>query len=333
MKVSLLVPVYGVERYIARCAESLFGQTYRDIEFIFVDDCTPDASITVLEKVLERFPERRSQVHIIRHEHNRGLGAARATAFEASTGDAVMHVDSDDYMALNAVEILCDRMEDTGAEVVDGGYARTMDGNVVDTHMPFHGRDEYYMCMLLIQNVYSNRIWGRLYRRTLYSKPYVEHKEGIDYGEDYAIVPKLLFKSRRRCVNEVVYYYNMDNGASYTHGISEKNSMSYIKAVAQIYSYIYDVAIYGEYSILAVQFGALTGLRHARKNNISMKVFYKTTRYYPTAILPRLSAFLFRVGCPYKIADAFFRMSRSLFIRFMKIVYRRTSDIRRAYWS
>ena len=54
MKISVLVPVYGVEKYIARCAESLFGQTYADLEFVFVDDCTPDHSIDVLRSVMAR---------------------------------------------------------------------------------------------------------------------------------------------------------------------------------------------------------------------------------------------------------------------------------------
>ena len=58
MKISVLVPVYGVEKYIGRCAESLFGQTYDDLEYVFVDDCTPDSSIGVLRSVMERWPRR-----------------------------------------------------------------------------------------------------------------------------------------------------------------------------------------------------------------------------------------------------------------------------------
>ena len=59
MKVSLLIPVYGVEKYIEKCAVSLFEQTYEDIEYIFVDDCTPDNSMNVLSGVIERYPKRK----------------------------------------------------------------------------------------------------------------------------------------------------------------------------------------------------------------------------------------------------------------------------------
>ncbi|MBP5277253.1 MAG: glycosyltransferase family 2 protein, partial [Prevotella sp.] len=93
MKVSILVPVYGVEQAIETCTESLFAQTYEQLEYIFVDDCSPDRSIEVLQQVLSRYPHRSKQVNILRHDVNRGLGAARLTALMAATGDFVMHVD------------------------------------------------------------------------------------------------------------------------------------------------------------------------------------------------------------------------------------------------
>ena len=126
MKVSILVPVYGVEKYIGQCAETLFGQTYDDIEYVFVDDCTPDNSIQVLRQVLSAYPQRTKQVSIIRHDHNRGLGAARKTAFEASSGEFVMNVDSDDYLAPDAVEKLVARQQQTGADLVEGGGYRQL---------------------------------------------------------------------------------------------------------------------------------------------------------------------------------------------------------------
>ena len=67
-KVSILVPVYGVEKYIGKCAESLFSQTFQDIEYIFVNDCTPDHSIDLLQEILMRYPERKEQVKIIHHK-------------------------------------------------------------------------------------------------------------------------------------------------------------------------------------------------------------------------------------------------------------------------
>lgn len=67
MTVTILVPVYGVEKYIAECAESLFSQTYQDIEYVFCDDCTLDKSIEILKSVLDKFPQRKSKVLSLIH--------------------------------------------------------------------------------------------------------------------------------------------------------------------------------------------------------------------------------------------------------------------------
>ena len=100
--VSILVPVYGVEKYIERCARSIFEQTYHNLDIVFVDDCTPDKSIEILKRVLEEYPGRKAQTRIIRHAYNRGLSAARNTAVAAATGTFLTHVDSDDWIELNA---------------------------------------------------------------------------------------------------------------------------------------------------------------------------------------------------------------------------------------
>ena len=103
-KVSICVPIYGVEQYIERCVRSLFEQTYENIQYIFVNDCTKDKSIEILQQLLVQYPHRESQVHIITHDRNRGLGAARNTAVDAATGEFLFHVDSDDYIDVTTID-------------------------------------------------------------------------------------------------------------------------------------------------------------------------------------------------------------------------------------
>lgn len=98
-KISVIVPIWGVEKYIAKCARSLFESSFDDIEYIFVDDCTPDKSIDVLMAVMEEYPHRKSKSMIIRHENNKGLPQARKTGFEASHGQWITYCDSDDWVA------------------------------------------------------------------------------------------------------------------------------------------------------------------------------------------------------------------------------------------
>ena len=104
IKVSILVPIYNVETYIHQCAVSLFEQTYNNIEYIFVDDASPDNSITILKDLIKRYPKREKDVRIITHEKNRGLAVARNTAISNATGDYIFIVDSDDYMEKQTIE-------------------------------------------------------------------------------------------------------------------------------------------------------------------------------------------------------------------------------------
>ena len=87
--ISIITPVYKAEDFIERCAVSLFEQTYADIEYIFVDDCTPDASIERLQRVIERYPSRQPQVKIVRHSVNRGVAAARNSGLDVATGEYI----------------------------------------------------------------------------------------------------------------------------------------------------------------------------------------------------------------------------------------------------
>ena len=97
-KVSVLVPYFNARVFIARCARAIFEQTYQNIECVFVDDCSPDNSIEVLENVLKDYPQRKEQVKIIKHEFNKGVSAARNTALRNSTGEFTIFVDSDDII-------------------------------------------------------------------------------------------------------------------------------------------------------------------------------------------------------------------------------------------
>ena len=110
--VSVLVPVYNVEPYIERCARSLFEQTYDNLEYIFCDDCSTDASIHILESVMKDYPQRLEQIRIIHHERNRGSAAARNTLIDNSNGVFLFWVDSDDWVETNAVDLLVSKQQE-----------------------------------------------------------------------------------------------------------------------------------------------------------------------------------------------------------------------------
>lgn len=97
-KVSVIIPVYKVEKFVERCVRSLMEQTMDGIEYIFVDDASPDDSILILHKVLVDYPERSERVKILVHSENKGLPAARNTGLAVAKGEYVFHCDSDDFV-------------------------------------------------------------------------------------------------------------------------------------------------------------------------------------------------------------------------------------------
>ena len=103
MKVSVLIPIYNVESVFARCLDAVFSQTYGDIDYVFVNDCTPDNSMAVLARKCEQYPHRAASVRIITNSTNQGIAQVRNTLLDNAQGDYVLFVDSDDWIEKNMV--------------------------------------------------------------------------------------------------------------------------------------------------------------------------------------------------------------------------------------
>ena len=236
MTVSVLVPVYGVEKYIGECAESLFGQTCDDLEYIFVDDCTPDGSIAILEEMLSRHPRRKDQVRILRHDHNRGLGAARKTAFDAATGDFVLHVDSDDYLPLDAVQRLVEAQQRTDADIVSGAFQYHYPDGSLEKASFAELDKSLTLRLFLTQNTIPYNIWARLIRKSLFTDHAISPIEGINYAEDYALTSRLLMAAERTVnIDDVVYVYRVDSVTGTFHQEKRHHIESMLKANEVVY--------------------------------------------------------------------------------------------------
>lgn len=217
--VSVIVLVYKVERYIEQCARTLFGQTLRDVEFIFVDDCSPDRSMDILEQVLEDYPERRSQVRILRNEKNNGQAYSRRRGIEVSTGRYTIHCDSDDWLELNMLERMYLEAESYDADAVVCAWYR--DDNPEPTKYNRAGvnlRDYILDDMIIVGEMQS--LWRYLVKREVYSR-------GVEFplhnqGEDHTLLVQLAYHSNSiYCVNTPLYHWRY-NENSITHSPSVK---------------------------------------------------------------------------------------------------------------
>lgn len=241
-KVSILVPIFGVEKYIEKCAVSLFQQTYSNLEYIFVDDCTPDKSLDVLYTVMQKYPERRNQVRIIKHEHNRGLAAARNTAVAAASGIFVIHVDSDDYIEKNTVEKCVKKQQDNDADIVSFGCFREYKNKTV-IQLPPSFSDSKDMCLSLIKkrkndDIVNVGIWGRIIRRSLYTENQIMAEEGVNMAEDYQVITKLSYFAKNiGMIMEPLAHYNLQNVGSYVNNITLKNARQSERSFQIVYDF------------------------------------------------------------------------------------------------
>lgn len=119
-KISIIIPIYNVEEYITECLQSVMRQTYKgEIECILVDDCGKDNSIAIAEQLIADY-KGSIVFHILHHEHNRGLSAARNTGTDAATGDYIYYLDSDDYISDDCIETLVVPLQKKWFDVVIG---------------------------------------------------------------------------------------------------------------------------------------------------------------------------------------------------------------------
>ena len=204
--ISVIVLVHKVEGYIDRCARSLFGQTLEDVEFIIVDDCSPDSSMDILERVLDEFPRRRNEV-------NRGQAFSRRRGVEAASGDYIIHCDSDDWMELDMLERLYAEARAYDADVVVCGMMK--DDTPAWSKYTMEGRnckDLILNDMIAVNEVQS--LCRYLVRKELYSMEIVFPTS--NQGEDQAIMVQLVYNSRSvYCIKDALYHWRT-NMASIT---------------------------------------------------------------------------------------------------------------------
>lgn len=227
--VSVLVPIYGVEAYIERCARSLFEQSYQNIEFVFVNDCTKDNSITILLKTIEDYPGRQIRCKIVEHAANRGIAATRNTALAECSGDFFMFVDSDDWIDANMVEKMVKCQLEHNCDIVTCNYTIFES----DYTRPYREKLLPSTKEMLKQILYghgSGRLWGRLFNTSLIKSNNIHFIDGANFAEDIMVMCFLWFYAKRHAgIDEYLYNYERRNISSYTNTFSIKNSMESLR--------------------------------------------------------------------------------------------------------
>ncbi|MFR9579483.1 MAG: glycosyltransferase family 2 protein [Rikenellaceae bacterium] len=222
MDISVIIPIWNVENYIERCLRSIFEQTKTEgVEFILVNDCTPDGSMEVARRVIAEYPN--LTVRIIEHPENRNNGAARQTGLEAAIGDYTMQVDSDDWCEPRMLEELYAKAIETDADIVYCNYYF----NEILEELPVH-QTGFDMCKFYLEGsrLPGSALWNKLIKRNLFT----QYNVAINHGgmrrsiDKYTTIRLFYFADKVVHLPSAYYhyYYNVNpNSVTNTHYFRE----------------------------------------------------------------------------------------------------------------
>lgn len=246
-KVSVIIPVYKVEKYIEKCARSLFEQTLKEIEYIFVNDCSPDESINVLNEIIKQYPERQSWIKIIHHDSNKGLTSTRNSGISIAQGEYIAHCDSDDWVEPTMYDEMYMCAKETSAEAV-----------YCDINMVYGNFNEIYKAAQNATNKndflrnYIVSVWtslcNTLIRSEIYKKYNLYSPEHLCYCEDFWLSVRLFhYANKVLYINKPFYNYNRNNGGSIMHSLNRKTEQEERKAYLETIAFFNKEGVGDEY--------------------------------------------------------------------------------------
>jgi len=291
--VSVLVPVYNVSSYIERCAHSLFSQTFKNVEFIFVDDCTPDDSIEKLLKVIEEYPERKNQIRIIHHDINRGLAAARNTAIDASNGEYISVVDSDDFVEHTMIDTLYNKAKSEDADIVVSDlFIEQINESVLKIDALSKNSEDYFPDM--IRNITCHSyLWNKLIKKSLYVREDCRVPNGLNYYEDRHVMTRLFFYAKKIVkVNEAFYHYVQYNTNSITKRIIRMNFQNMIDFWELLGEFLIEKNMYNIYAPI-MEYPKAQSKVHIMSNCGSYKLLKEYAEIFSKEELKYISNFKF----------------------------------------
>lgn len=218
IKVSILVPFYMVENYVGRCVESLFTQTYSNIEYIFVNNCSPDKSMEVINEYIEKYGVA-DKCKMIVHEQNQGISASRNDCLDNMSGDYFLFIDSDDYIDKDMVELLVEAAIKEDADIAGCGYIEEYSDHRVE-HPQCYTNDHDEMMRAITMLTIKGVLWKLLVRSTIVTdhKDEVRFISDINMVDDYLFCCQLFYYSRRfASVDRCMYHWIQYNPNNYTH--------------------------------------------------------------------------------------------------------------------
>lgn len=235
-KITIIVPVYNVEKYLRESLDSAINQTYKNIEILVIDDGSKDGSGAICDE----YANKDDRIIVI-HQENAGLSGARNTGLRNATGDYIMFLDSDDTFEPNACKALLEYIEETGADYVIGNYTN-MDEDGTIWEKPVFDKQKYEKFKLSITDyeksfyIMNSGVWNKIFRKSFLDEIDVWFEERLP-AEDAIFTTFCFIKSSNvYYLPEVVYDYRL----RYSDSISTNCSKNYFMGINKAYRIIYN---------------------------------------------------------------------------------------------
>lgn len=225
-KVSVIIPVYGVENYIEKCVRTLFEQTLDDIEYLFIDDCTPDKSIEILKCVLKEYPSRQAQVIIHRMEQNSGQAKVREWGMTHAIGEYIIHCDSDDWVDTEMYGKLYKYAIETKSDMVFCDYYKERKDSSIRYSRNITDTEKTSVIKRLLTQTSLNPVWSVLVHRSLVCE--ISYPQCAQ-GEDRIInIQECWYSSKIAYLEQPFYHYRI-LATSITHSSSNESLLKRYK--------------------------------------------------------------------------------------------------------
>lgn len=243
-KVSIIVPVYNVSPFLPRCIQSLMKQTLSDVEYIFVDDCSTDDSYDVLWRELQKYSPRLEHVQVIRHPQNKGLPSARNSGLKRAKGEFVFHCDSDDYLEIDAMELLFEVAKSEGSDLVWCDWfltypksERYMSQKMILEVTPLH-----YLTEILYGRLKYN-VWNKFIKRSLYERNQISFPDGYGMGEDMTMIKLVAVAAKVSYLPKALYHYLKYNTEAFTNNFNDKHFSQMLHNAEDTFSFLQNISI------------------------------------------------------------------------------------------
>ena len=231
--VSVILPIYKVEAYLKDCLDSLLRQTYRDIEIIAVNDCSPDNSLVLLKS----YAQKDNRIKIIDFKQNRGVSMARNVGIETATAPYLYFMDSDDWMADDYIEQMVAAAQESLSDIVVNTAIRHVKGDTQTSHvLPFkgHTHKKFWNAKESMTEIFPVP-WNKLFTKSFIQSHHLSFPERLDHEDFYFQYVCFAHADKIYTFDGPAYYYRHRTG-SFMDTLTN-DDLKMIKVYQYIYNY------------------------------------------------------------------------------------------------